>query len=93
MTTSNDPMANVECPIARDGYTRGHNGIEIAELWIAATIDAALTVRQARTEDPTAFPDYGDATPEETARRAVARLLDSGWRPPDGECLDVSALV
>lgn len=91
MTTRSDPMANIECRVARDAYAKGQNGIEIAEGWIAAHVDATLTVHKARTESPMAFPGYGDATPEETARRIVGRLLDAGWRPPDLECLDFPA--
>ncbi|MFE9391647.1 hypothetical protein [Streptomyces sp. NPDC006784] len=87
-----DPrMANVECGIARLGYQHGKTGIEIAEQWIVAHLDALLSVTTGRTADPAAFPDFGDGSKEETARRIVARLLDAGWRPADTECLDLPA--
>lgn len=87
---SDDPrMDLVECAIARMGYEHGKNGIEIAEQWVTACVDAVLTVQEWRAKNPMAFPGYGDGTAEEAARRIVARLLDAGWRPPDTECLDL----
>ena len=87
---SDDPrMANVECALARMGYEHGRNGIEIAQQWIVASLFAFAAVRDGRAKDPTTFPGFGDGSPEETARRIVARLLDAGWRPPDTECLDL----
>lgn len=87
---ADDPrMGDVACAIARISYEEGRNGIEIAEQWIVACVHALLTVREWRAENPMAFPGYGEATAEETARRIIARLLDAGWRPPDRECLDL----
>lgn len=87
-----DPrMANVECVIARSGYEHGKTGIQIAEQWIVAHVDALLAVTAGRAKNPMAFPGFGEGTSEETARRIVARLLDAGWRPPDADCLDLPA--
>lgn len=87
---ANDPrMQAVDCDIARIGYEYGQNGIEIAEQWIVAHVEAILAVTAGRAHDPMAFPGYGEGTSAETARRIVARLLDAGWRPPDTECLDL----
>jgi hypothetical protein len=89
---TNDPrMANVDCALARIGYENGRTGIEIAVQWIVAHVDAILAVREGRAKNPMAFPGFGDGTSEETARRIVARLIDAGWRPPDTECLEMSA--
>lgn len=85
-----DPrMETVDCAIARVGYEHGKTGIQIAEQWIVAHLDALLAVTDGRTKNPMAFPGFGDGTSEETARRIVARLIDAGWRPPDTECLDL----
>lgn len=87
---ADDPrMATVECALARMGYADGKTGIEIAQAWIVAHLFAFAAVREERAKDPATFPGFGDGTPEETARRIVARLLDAGWRPPDTECLDL----
>jgi hypothetical protein len=87
---ADDPrMARVDCAIARIGYAHGRTGIEIAEQWITSHVEALLTVHEARAIDPRMFPGFGDATPQETARRIVARLLDAGWRPADTECLNL----
>lgn len=87
---AHDPrMANVDCAIARIGYEHGKTGIEIAEQWIVAHVEALLAVTAGRAENPMAFPGFGEGTSEETARRIVARLVDAGWRPPDTECLDL----
>ncbi|GGX49259.1 hypothetical protein [Streptomyces noursei] len=86
----NDPrMILVDCNIARMRYEVGESGIEIAEGWATAAVYAVLAVQEGRAKDPRAFPGFGDGTPEETARRIIARLLDAGWRPPDAECLDL----
>lgn len=88
---ADDPrMEAVTCELARDSYSRGSNGIEIAEQWITACVDAVLTVQQWRATNPMAFPGFGDGTAEETARRIIARLLDAGWRPADADCLEVT---
>jgi hypothetical protein len=80
---ADDPrMALVECINARLDYENGLNGIEIAEEWTSVLVTALLTVRETRAQHPGAFPGFGDATADETARRIVARLLDAGWRPP-----------
>ncbi len=85
-----DPrMQAVDCAIARVGYEHGKTGIEIAEQWIVAHVDALLAVTADRANNPMAFPGFGEGTSEETARRIVARLIDAGWRPPDTECLDL----
>ena len=89
MDATDPRMQIVDCAIARVGYEHGRTGIEIAEQWIVAGIDALLAVREGRAKNPMAFPGYGDGTTEEAARRIVARLLDAGWRPPDTECLDL----
>lgn len=90
---ADDPrMGLVVCELARGDYAQGKNGIQIAEQWIKVHVDAVLVVNAARAQNLRAFPGYGDATPEETARRIVARLLDAGWRPPDAECLDLPAI-
>lgn len=87
---ANDPrMENVVCDLARFNYGLGQNGIDIAVGWATAGVDAVLTVREWRSKNPMAFPDYGTGTAEEAARRIIARLLDAGWRPPDAECLDL----
>lgn len=87
---ANDPrMTLVDCAIARVGYEYGKTGLDIAEQWIVSHVDALLAVLAGRAENPMAFPGYGEATSQETARRIVARLLDAGWRPPDAECLDL----
>lgn len=87
---ADDPgMQLVVCEFARMHYEGGQNGLEIAEGWIVACVSAVLAVQKGRAENPMAFPEYGDGTPEETARRIIARLLDAGWRPPDTECLDL----
>ncbi|MET9222399.1 hypothetical protein ABZX65_27045 [Streptomyces sp. NPDC003300] len=85
-------MATVECAIARINYDAGKTGIEIAQQWIVAHLEAFIAVRDERAKNPMNFPGFGDGTPEETARRVVARLLDAGWRPPDTECLDLPAI-
>lgn len=88
-----DPrMASVECPLAQHDYANGMNGLEIAESWITACLHAVFTVRETRAKNPRTFPDYGDASPEESSRRIMARLLDAGWRPPDTESLDLPGL-
>jgi hypothetical protein len=85
-----DPrMDLVECELSRAQYEHGRNGVEIAEGWVTACVSAVLAVQEGRAKNPAAFPGYGDGTPEEAARRIVARLLDAGWRPPDAECLEV----
>lgn len=85
-----DPrMEAVDCAIARIGYEHGKTGIQIAEQWIVAHLDALLAVTDGRAKNPMAFPGFGEGTSEETARRIVARLIDAGWRPPDAECLDL----
>lgn len=89
MKASDPRMDLVVCEFTRMHYEGGQNGIEIAEGWIVACVSAVLAVQKGRAEDPMAFPGYGDGTPEETARRIIARLLDAGWRPPDAECLDL----
>jgi hypothetical protein len=87
---ADDPRMNlVACELAKSSYADGANGIEVAEGWIAAHVHAVLTVQEGRAKDPKAFPGYGDGTPQETARRIIARLLDAGWRPADTECLDL----
>lgn len=80
-------MTEIDSALARDAYARGLDGLAIAETLIKIHISAVTAVHQARATNPTAFPTYGDATPEETARRILADLLDAGWRPPDLECL------
>ncbi|MBT2467800.1 hypothetical protein J7E97_07920 [Streptomyces sp. ISL-66] len=88
---ADDPrMAVVACELARLSYEGGGNGLEVAEQWITAHVSAVLAVQKGRAQNPLAFPGFGDGTPEETARRIVARLLDAGWRPPDTECLEVA---
>jgi hypothetical protein len=88
---ADDPrMAAVDCAIARIGYAHGQNGIDVATQWITAHVSAVLAVQKGRAQNPAAFPGFGEGTPEETARRIVARLLDAGWRPPDTECLEVN---
>ena len=82
-------MDLVVCELAQMNYADGANGIHIAEGWIAAHVHAVLAVQEGRAKDPRAFPGYGDGTPQETARRIIARLLDAGWRPPDADCLDL----
>lgn len=89
MTPDDPRMTTVECGLDQYRYALGQTGIQIAESWINTGIEVLLTVREWRAKDPAAFPNYGDATPEETARRILARLLDAGWRPPDSECLDL----
>lgn len=90
---ADDPrMQLVVCELARMRYEDGENGIEIAEGWIVACVSAVLAVQEGRAKNPMAFPGYGDGTPEETARRTIARLLDAGWRPPDAECLDLQPM-
>ena len=90
---ANDPrMRLVDCEIARARYEAGDTGVEIAEGWATAAVYAVLAVHDGRAKDPRSFPGVGDGTPEETARRIVARLLDAGWRPPDAECLDLPEL-
>ncbi|MGW5711639.1 hypothetical protein [Streptomyces olivaceus] len=87
---ANDPrMQTVECAIARVGYEHGKTGIEIAEQWIVAHVNALLAVTAGRARNPMAFPGFGNGSSEETARRIVARLVDAGWRPPDTDCLDL----
>lgn len=87
---ADDPRMNdVVCAIARIGYAHGKTGIEIAEQWIVAHLDALLAVTAGRADNPMAFPGFGEGTSEETARRIVARLIDAGWRPPDIECLSL----
>lgn len=89
---ADDPrMDLVACELARMGYADGQDGIEIAQQWIVAAVFAFGAVREGRAKDPRSFPGFGDGSPEETARRIVARLLDAGWRPPDTECLDLPA--
>jgi hypothetical protein len=81
-------MADVECAIARIHYQEGRNGIEIAEMWIASCVGALIEVQNARALNPAAFPTYPvEAAPHTAARMITARLLDAGWRPPDGDCL------
>jgi hypothetical protein len=88
---NDDPrLDNVVCEIARVQYAAGHNGIEIAEMWVSSYATALLEVHDGRRTNPSAFPGFGDGTPEETARRIIARLLDAGWRPPDADCLEVT---
>jgi hypothetical protein len=88
-----DPrMQLVVCELARMHYEDGKNGIEIAEGWIVAGVSAVIAVQEGRAKNPMAFPGYGDGTPEEAARRIIARLIDAGWRPPDAECLDFEQL-
>lgn len=85
---ADDPrMEAVACDLARISYADGKNGIDVAEQWITAHVSAVLAVQKGRAVDPKAFPGFGDGTPEETARRIIARLLDAGWRPADPECL------
>lgn len=87
---ADDPrMATVDCDLARLGYANGQTGIEIAQKWIVAHLDALIAVHDARAHDPMTFPGFGDGTTAETARRIIARLLDAGWRPADSECLDL----
>jgi hypothetical protein len=85
-------MATVDCAIARLGYANGQTGIEIAQQWISTYVHTFAIVRDERAQNPMNFPGFGDGSPEETARRIVARLLDAGWRPPDTECLDLPAI-
>lgn len=86
-----DPrMDAVDCDLARLSYAHGQNGIDVAAQWITAHVSAILAVQKGRAADPMAFPGFGNGTPEETARRIVARLLDAGWRPADPECLTAS---
>lgn len=88
---ADDPrMANVECLLARNDYELGKNGLEIAEEWVSVCLQAVFCVREQRAKDPSSFPGYGPDTPDETARRIIARLLDAGWRPPDTDCLNVA---
>lgn len=87
---ADDPrMATVDCAIARMNYAHGMTGIEIAQQWIVAHLDALIAVHDGRAQNPLAFPGFGDGTTQETGRRILARLLDAGWRPPDAECLDL----
>lgn len=87
---ADDPrMADVDCALARISYQHGSNGIQIAESWIVAHIDALIAVRVGRAANPRHFPGFGEGTTEESARRIVARLLDAGWRPPDADCLNL----
>lgn len=92
MTPDDPRMATVECAIARMNYAHGMTGIEIAQQWIAVYVHTFAVVREERAQNPMNFPGFGDGTPDETARRIVARLLDAGWRPPDTECLDLPAI-
>ena len=92
MDASDPRMENVVCELAQLNYSLGKNGIEIAEGWVTACVDAVLTVQEWRSKNPMAFPGYGDGTAEEAARRIIARLLDAGWRPPDADCLDLPEL-
>jgi hypothetical protein len=85
-----DPrMTTVECGLTRYEYGLGRNGLQIAEGAVTASIEVLIDVLVARAHDPTTYPCYGEASPQDTARRIVARLLDAGWRPPDAECLDL----
>lgn len=86
----NDPrMAAVECGITRYEYGLGRNGLQIAEGAITSGIEVLIEVLASRAHDPNTFPGYGEASPQDTARRILAHLLDAGWRPPDTECLDL----
>lgn len=81
-------MDRVDCALTRTYYAEGHDGLDIAEMWISSNIGALIEVQNARATNPTACPVYGpEATPHVAARRIIARLLDAGWRPPDPDCL------
>lgn len=89
MTPDDPRMTNVDCGITRYEYGLGRNGLQIAETTISTGIEVLIDVLSARTRDPKAFPCYSDASPQDTARRILAHLLDAGWRPPDADCLDL----
>jgi len=85
-----DPrMTTVECGLTRYEYGLGRNGLQIAEGTITTSIEVLIDVLNARAKDPNTFPCCGEASPQDTARRILGRLLDAGWRPPDTECLDL----
>lgn len=86
-------MEGVACIVAQAMYEEGRSGLDVAEFWISAIVAALIEVQNARAVNPDACPQFGpEASPHVAARRIVARLLDAGWRPPDGECLDLPAL-
>lgn len=83
-------MERVDCIVAHSMYEEGRSGLDIAEFWISTFVAALIEVQNARAVHPDACPQFGpEATPHVAARRIIARLLDAGWRPPDGECLDL----
>lgn len=58
--------------------------LEIAVYTIAAAFEVAAMVTVDRQSEPWTYPAYGP-TPtctHDVARRALAGLLNSGWRPP-----------
>lgn len=85
-----DSMDHVVDGVAKVMYSEGSSGLDIAEMWISSVVSALIEVQNARHSNPDAFPTWGpEATPHVAARRIIARLLDAGWRPPDGDCLDL----
>ncbi|MFE0651006.1 hypothetical protein ACFVZH_20695 [Streptomyces sp. NPDC059534] len=83
-------MELVDCVVAQSMYKDGRSGLDVAEMWISAVVSALIEVQNARAVNPAACPQFGpEATPHVAARRIIARLLDAGWRPPDGDCLDL----
>ncbi|MFD5508971.1 hypothetical protein ACFWIB_14510 [Streptomyces sp. NPDC127051] len=85
-------MNRVDCELAKVFYREGHDGLDIAEMWITSIVAALIEVQNARATNPAAHPMFGpEATPHVAARRIIARLLDAGWRPADPECLTKSS--
>lgn len=65
-------------------YANGEDPLDHAVSRAAIEIEVAGEVTAARRHDPRTFPAYGATpTPETTARKIIARLLDAGWKPPN----------
>lgn len=72
-------------PLAAAAYAGGADPIDEAVKRIATLIEVRDEVLRGRKENPASFPGFGPTDTSVIGRRAVASLLNAGWRPPPDE--------
>ena len=75
-------MADDIDPLAAAAYAHGGDPIDEAVERIATLIEVRDEVLKGRKENPASFPGFGSTDIHVIGRRAVASLLNAGWRPP-----------
>lgn len=68
--------------LAAASYAAGNNAIDEAVDRVALLFETRDEVIASRAKDPNNFPGFGRHDAVVVARRAIASLLDAGWKPP-----------